>query len=211
MFKYTLSNHKLFIYLIYSDLQKRIKASELVFEEKQSKIFCNLNFKYRYLIKYFLISLKIDTPINLPIIFKNSYSSKNNNDIINEPNNLEKIFINKKTKRNEEKNEINQEIQEIKKKYKIFSIKKVKDKNKEIEEDKKKIIKSKTFYKKSRFRGVSRKGKAWKASIMINRNKNDIGNFKSEEEAAKAYDEYAMKFHKNKARVNFPHKGYLSV
>ena len=46
---------------------------------------------------------------------------------------------------------------------------------------------------------------------MINRNKNDIGNFKSEEEAAKAYDEYAMKFHKNKARVNFPHKGYLSV
>ena len=33
----------------------------------------------------------------------------------------------------------------------------------------------------------------------------------TEEEAAKVYDEYAMKFHKNKARLNFPHKGYLSV
>ena len=201
-------NHKLFIFFIYSDLKKSIKKSELEFEEKQSNIFGNLNAKYTSLLNYFLISLKINIPINLPIIFKNAYSSKNNDDISNEPNNLENIFINKKTKRNEEKNE---EIQEIKKKNKIFSIKKVKDKNKEIEEDKKKIIKSKTFYKKSRFRGVSRKGKAWKASIMINRNKNDIGNFKSEEEAAKAYDEYAMKFHKNKARVNFPHKGYLSV
>ena len=63
------------------------------------------------------MSSKINTSINLPIIFKNAYS-KNNYDISNEPNNLENIFINKKTKRNEEKNE---EIQEIKKKNKIFS------------------------------------------------------------------------------------------
>jgi len=46
---------------------------------------------------------------------------------------------------------------------------------------------------------------------MINRKKNYIGNFKTEEEAAKVYDEYAMKFHKNKARLNFPHEGYLNA
>jgi len=80
-----------------------------------------------------------------------------------------------------------------------------------MEEDKKKIIKSMSFYKKSKFRGVLRKGKKWQAFIMINRNKNYIGNFETEEEAAKVYDEYAMKFHKNKARLNFPHKGYLSI
>jgi len=202
-----LVNHKLFIFFIYSDLQKSIKKSELEFEEKQSNIFCNLYAKYRSLLNYFLISSKINTSINLPIIFKNAYS-KNNYDISNEPNNLENIFINKKTKRNEEKNE---EILEIKKKNKIFLIEKVKDKKKEMEEDKKKIIKSISIYRKSRFRGVLRKGKRWQVFIMINRNKNYIGNFKTEEEAAKVYDEYAMEFHKDKARLNFPHKGYLNA
>jgi hypothetical protein len=46
---------------------------------------------------------------------------------------------------------------------------------------------------------------------MINRTKNYIGNFKSEEEAAKVNDEYTMKFHKNKARLNLPHQGYLNI
>ena len=197
-------NHKLFISFKYSDLQKRIKESELEFEEKQSNIFGNLNAKYGSLLKYFLRSLKIDTPINLSFIFKNDYSSKNNNNISNEPNNLENILINKKTKRNEGKNP---EILELKKKNKIFSIKKVKDRKKEKEKE----IKSMSIYRKSKFRGVLRKGKGWQAFIMINRNKNYIGNFKTEEEAAKVYDEYAMKFHKNKARLNFPHKGYINA
>ena len=194
-----------YLFFKYSDLDKSIKKSELEFEEKQSNIFDNLNVKYKSLLKSFLISLKIDSPINLSFIFKNSYSSNNN--ITNEPINLEKSFINKKTKRNEEKNEINkinQETQEIKK-NKIFLIKKVKDKNKEMEEDRKQLIKSMSNYKKSKFRGVLRKGKRWQAFIMINRQKNYIGNFNTEEEAAKVYDEYAMKFHKNKARLNFPH------
>ena len=68
----------------------------------------------------------------------------------------------------------------------------------------------KNIYRGSKYRGVSRNGKTWQVLIMINRNKNYIGNFKSEEEAAKAYDEYAMKFHKNKARLNFPHKGFIN-
>ena len=78
-----------------------------------------------------------------------------------------------------------------------------------MENEKKKI--KNPIYKRSKFRGVLRKGKTWQVNIMINRNKNYIGNFNSEEEAAKVYDEYAMKFHKEKARLNFPHKGYLCV
>jgi hypothetical protein len=115
---------------------------------------------------------------------------------------IENRFINKKNKRNEEKNEINQKN----KKSQIFLIKKVRDKTKEIEKDR-----IKSIFRKSKFRGVSRKGNRWQALIMINRKKNYIGNFKSEEEAAKVYDEYAMKYHKNKARLNFPHQGYLSI
>jgi len=194
-----LVNYKLFIF--FSDLQKRIIKSELEFEEKQSNIFGNLNVQYFFLLNYFLISLKVNRSINFSFIFKNNNSFKNND----EANNImENIFINRKTKRNEDKKDINQEN-----KKKIFLIKKVKDKDKEIEMDKK-IIK-KTIYRKSKFRGVSRKGNLWQALIMINRKQKYIGNFKSEEEAAKAYDEYAMKFHKNKARLNFPHKGYLSI
>ena len=127
---------------------------------------------------------------------------------MNELNKIENSFINKKTRRNEEKNEINNEILKTKE-NKIFLIKKIQDKNRELKKDKTRI--KKFFNNRSKFRGVTRKGKRWQALIMINRNKNYIGNFKSEEEAARVYDEYAMKYHKNKARLNFPHKGYLSI
>ena len=56
---------------------------------------------------------------------------------------------------------------------------------------------------------MSGNGKTWQVLIMINRNKICIGNFKSEDEAAKVYDSYAMKYHKEKARVNFPYKGFI--
>ena len=56
---------------------------------------------------------------------------------------------------------------------------------------------------------MSRNGKTWQVLIMVNRNKKYIGKFKSEDEAAKAYDEYAMKYHKNKARLNFEHQGFI--
>ena len=113
-------------------------------------------------------------------------------------------LLNKKTSREEEKK--NKKKFVIEQKAKIFSIKKVKDKEREAEEEKKL---KKYIYRGSKYRGVSRNGKTWQVLIMVNRNKNYIGNFKSEDEAAKAYDEYAMKFHKNKARLNFAHQGFI--
>ena len=124
---------------------------------------------------------------------------KNNNPLNNVKKDNEKI-LNKKTERDEGISPV------TKKKTKIFEIKKIR--NKEIEEFNEKKSK-KIIYKGSKYRGVLRNGKTWQVLIMINRNKNYIGNFKSEEEAAKAYDEYAMKFHKNKARLNFSHQGFI--
>ena len=132
---------------------------------------------------------------NVPIIkdFNSINVSKNQNTIL----------LNKKTQREEIiKNESSVENN----KKKIFLIKKITDREKEAAEEKKL---KKYIYRGSKYRGVSRNGKTWQVLIMINRNKNYIGNFKSEEEAAKAYDEYAMKYHKNKARLNFSHQGFI--
>jgi len=115
------------------------------------------------------------------------------------------VLLNKKTQRDEDKNET-KESSAKNKGSKIFAIKKIQDREKEAAEEKKL---KKYIYRGSKYRGVSRNGKTWQVLIMINRNKNYIGNFKSEVEAAKAYDEYAMKYHKNKARLNFSHQGFI--
>jgi hypothetical protein len=117
------------------------------------------------------------------------------------------VLLNKKTQRdgNGDRNET-KESSTKNKRSKIFLIKKIKDREKEAAEEKKL---KKYIYRGSKYRGVSRNGKTWQVLIMINRNKNYIGNFKSEVEAAKAYDEYAMKYHKNKARLNFSHQGFI--
>lgn len=119
--------------------------------------------------------------------------------------NLEKKYnttlLNKKTSREESKSKESSD-----KKIKIFNIKKINDREKEAAKEKKS---KKYIYRGSKYRGVSRNGKTWQVLIMVNRNKNYLGNFKSEDEAAKAYDEYAMKYHKNKARLNFSHQGFI--
>ena len=68
------------------------------------------------------------------------------------------------------------------------------------------------FYKRgSKFRGVSRNRNKWQVLIMINRKKTFIGNFDSEEDAAKAYDKMAIQYHGERARTNFYYKGYFQV
>lgn len=58
---------------------------------------------------------------------------------------------------------------------------------------------------KSVYRGVHRVANKnrWRVSIFANRKKQEFGPYKSEISAAKAYDKYALKFHKHKAVLNF--------
>jgi hypothetical protein len=61
----------------------------------------------------------------------------------------------------------------------------------------------------SRYKGVSRsKGsKKWRAIIYSKNEQIDLGYFDNEIEAAKAYDEAALKYHGKFARLNFPKTG----
>ena len=97
-------------------------------------------------------------------------------------------------------------------KTKIFKITKIKDKISKLKkEELSKINISKSFKRSSKYRGVSRNGNKWQVLIMINRKKTYIGNYDSEEDAAKAYDQYAIKYHGDKARTNFFYQGYCQV
>ena len=178
------------------------------FEINQNLLFNNLTKNYHLLLQQlsafsyiknntFLTLPKIPNLPNLPPF---PYVKT-----FNIPKQQNPTLLNKKTNREEENK--SKESLNHHHKNKIFAIKKIEDREKEAEEEKKL---KKNIYRGSKYRGVSRNGKTWQVLIMINRNKNYIGNFKSEEEAAKAYDEYAMKFHKNKARLNFPHKGFIN-
>ena len=57
----------------------------------------------------------------------------------------------------------------------------------------------------SKYRGVSRNGNKWQVLIMANNKKYFIGNYPSEELAARIYDIYAIKKKGIKARTNFPY------
>jgi hypothetical protein len=73
-------------------------------------------------------------------------------------------------------------------------------------------MKKMNLYKRgSKFRGVSKNGNKWQVLIMINRKKNYIGSFDSEEDAAKEYDKLAIKYHGEMARTNFYYEGYNQV
>lgn len=76
---------------------------------------------------------------------------------------------------------------------------------KEKNEKKKEEIIEKKFrgLRGSKFRGVSKNGNQWQVLIMINKKKRYIGNYKSENDAARAYDIVAIQNHGKKAKTNF--------
>ena len=65
----------------------------------------------------------------------------------------------------------------------------------------------KNLYKKtsrnSSYRGVSKNGNKWQALLMNNKNRYYLGNYNSEETAAKVYDFFSIKFLGKKATTNF--------
>ena len=69
----------------------------------------------------------------------------------------------------------------------------------------KKINFVKKYKTSSKYRGVSRNGNNWQVLIMANNKKYFIGNYPSEELAARIYDIYAIKKRGIKARTNFPY------
>jgi len=62
--------------------------------------------------------------------------------------------------------------------------------------------------KSSKYRGVwyNKQNKKWRATIMLNRKRRQIGYFKKEIDAAKAYDRAAKQLHGEFASLNFPDK-----
>lgn len=60
----------------------------------------------------------------------------------------------------------------------------------------------------SRYRGVwyNKQTQKWRATIVVNRKRKQIGYFHNEIEAAKAYDEAAKKYYRDFAVLNFPPK-----
>ena len=64
------------------------------------------------------------------------------------------------------------------------------------------VIRNKTS---SKFRGVSRNGNNWQVLMMKNNKKYYLGNYPSEELAARVYDVYAIKMRGINARTNFPY------
>lgn len=64
------------------------------------------------------------------------------------------------------------------------------------------VIRNKTS---SKFRGVSRNGNNWQVLIMKNNKKYYLGNYPTEELAARVYDVHAIKMRGVNARTNFPY------
>ena len=61
----------------------------------------------------------------------------------------------------------------------------------------------KRFIRSSIYRGVSKNGNKWQVLLMNEKIKYYLGNYKSEEVAAKIYDLFAIKIRGNKAKTNF--------
>lgn len=53
---------------------------------------------------------------------------------------------------------------------------------------------------------ICRDRKKWRANINYRNKQYFLGNYNTEEEAARAYDEKAIEFHKENAKLNFPRK-----
>lgn len=56
----------------------------------------------------------------------------------------------------------------------------------------------------SQYKGVSRQGKKWRATIVLNKKQKHLGCYETQAQAARAYDEAARAEFGEHARLNFP-------
>uniref|UniRef100_A0A7S3N4K7 AP2/ERF domain-containing protein n=1 Tax=Euplotes harpa TaxID=151035 RepID=A0A7S3N4K7_9SPIT len=68
---------------------------------------------------------------------------------------------------------------------------------------KKKHDRRRASARRSRFIGVSKNGPSWQAMITVNRRKTYIGTYKTERDAAIAFDFYSMLVHRMEGKTNF--------
>jgi len=81
----------------------------------------------------------------------------------------------------------------------------------ELSDDSGDDVKRRSRNKSSNFRGVSKCAKdgRWQARIRIGRSVKYLGRYKTEEDAARCYDVAAVKFHGDRAVLNFPDEKQL--
>jgi len=61
----------------------------------------------------------------------------------------------------------------------------------------------------SDFKGVRKSDNSWSSRTYVNGRRIHLGTFKTEIEAARAYDRAALKYHGEFARLNFPREDYI--
>lgn len=73
------------------------------------------------------------------------------------------------------------------------------------------LMNQRSFRGTSRFKGVSRRGRKWRAYIMVSAKQIQLGRFEDEIDAARAYDRAAIQYFGEFARPNFPCAAHLVI
>ena len=141
---------------------------------------------------------------HIPFPTKNTISSKNYF-IVTDTNKENKKAKKRRKRKNIKQTENNNEIKVLKNNKVVYvnnillnsyeTSKNIKEFNK--------IAFVRRNKRSSRFRGVSKNGNQWQVLMMINKKKTYIGNYVSEEFAARIYDILAIKNRGMRARTNF--------
>lgn len=143
----------------------------------------------------------------------NSYP-EGNNQIKNNKDYIQRSLINNNPIKNNDKVKFNKDIFELQvnNEIKVLKNRKVVYLNKKLLNDYSTSRAIKKFRKinfitmkktSSKYRGVSKNGNQWQVLIMINNKKYYLGNYHSEDLAARIYDIQAIKSWGIKARTNF--------
>jgi len=208
-------NHNIFIQkenafsIINSRKKENIRqlneSRNFINELHSDPIICEAN-NFKQLLNEDSSNIKQEKNNNFHIIIDNKEENLNNNcSTINNTSEKNLEFFN--LGKNIKNFDTNNEIKALKNKKIVYinnNILKNKSTSRYIKKFKKInfVIRNKTS---SKFRGVSRNGNNWQVLIMKNNKKYYLGNYPTEELAARVYDVHAIKMRGVNARTNFPY------